>query len=296
MKKIFVPTDFSICAEKALDTAFEIATKTEAAIHLFHTLDTPTHWAKLSVEEEKHFPETKASIQEAKSKLQQIVAALNSQNVEAYWSIYYNLNLVEALNTAACKDSDLIVMGTHGTGTLGRMLLGSNAQKVVRLAKCPVLTVNENAEAFNLKHIIVASSFEEGDSAQKATLNTVRELAVCFRAKVTLLKVEGVIPSKESYEIGEWATLSDVSRLTKASISIDPFSTVDEGIVKYADDVEADMIVLMTHGRKGLSRFIMGSVAETVVNFSPIPVMVTHSTISSEEAFSQIAEGLAATR
>ncbi len=298
MKKIFIPTDFSLCAGNALKVASKIARQTGASLHLFHTLDTPVHWAKLTVEEEKHFPETRANIAEAKRKLGEIATSEGLKDLKVAWTVYFNLNIIEALNTAACQESDLIVMGTHGTGTLTRMLLGSNTQKMVRLATYPVITVSEQTKEFDLKRIIVASSFDEGSAQEARTQNLAKALAIAFDAEICLLKVEGVIPSKEGYNAGSWEKLAlEGIKMRKASISIDPFATVDEGIIQYAVEEKGDLIMVMTHGRKGLARFIMGSIAETIVNFSPVPVAVTHSTAPKvAKEYSVVAEGLAQVR
>ena len=286
MEKIFVPTDFSKCAENAVRVAGVIARKAEARVYLFHSLDAPIDWVKLSVDKEKKFPETKARINHAQQRLKELASSDLLEGVSVDWEIHYNISLIEAIKGNLCSKSDLIVMGTHGTGTLTRMILGSNTQKVVRLSSCPVLTVNEHTKSFDLKKIVVASSFED-DDGMESSRNLVKSFGVTFGAEIRLLKVEGAIPSKEPYKAGAWEELSKDVNVQKASISIDPFATIDEGIIKYAAEAEADLIFVISHGRRGLARFIMGSVTETIVNFSPIPVMVDHKyplQLDAEEA------------
>lgn len=301
MKKIFVPTDFSDCSKNAIKAASTIARKTGAEVFLFHSLDTPADWVKLSVEQENKYPETKAKIQAAKEQLKALAASDILAGVTSHWEIQYNVSLVEVIESNAVEDTDLIVMGTHGTSTLTRMLLGSNTQKVVRLSQCPVLTINEHFEGFDIKNIVVASSFEENEVLGHSQ-KLVAEIAQAFGAEIHLLKVEGVIPSQDIFQAGVWEDLAKDLKVTKASINIDPFATVDEGIVKYATETEADLIFVISHSRKGLARFIMGSVTETVVNFSPIPVMVDHkhNLLGAEKAIAKVeaitAKGLSSIR
>ena len=72
MKKIFIPTDFSRCAENAAKAAANIAEKSKAEIFLFHSLDVPMEWEKIPVEKEANYPETKQQVAYAKKKASRI--------------------------------------------------------------------------------------------------------------------------------------------------------------------------------------------------------------------------------
>jgi nucleotide-binding universal stress UspA family protein len=275
LQTIFVPTDFSACSLNAVRAAGVMARKMKASLYLFHTISTPADWLKLSMAEEAKYPESRERIAHARQQLQALAQSPMLEGIDVRQSLHFNETLMEALEGAKCLPTDLVVMGTHGTSTLSRLLLGSNAQKVVRLAKCPVLTINEHAQTFDIRRIVVAADFADEEDTAEGTLQLVLALERAFDAEVHLLQVEGLFPSK-TFNAGAWEPLVAHNFAKKASISIDPFATVDEGVIKYAVDAEADLIVMASHGRTGLARFLMGSVAETVVNFSPIPVLVTH--------------------
>ena len=101
------------------------------------------------------------------------------------------------------------------------------------------------------------------------------QLETLYHCDVHLLKVKG--PHDEAdFDSGVWKGLVEHNFAKKATVDIDAYETVDEGIIKYAESVDADLIVIATHGRTGLSRFFMGNLSEVVVNYSPIPVLVTH--------------------
>ena len=80
MKKILVPTDFSACALAAENYAFQLAKKADAELVFIHIINTPVDWSKLSKDQEDFFPDTKKTIVEAKSKLNELVKKAISEH------------------------------------------------------------------------------------------------------------------------------------------------------------------------------------------------------------------------
>jgi nucleotide-binding universal stress UspA family protein len=254
MKKILVPTDFSELAFYACEVAAQIARKSNAWIYLVH----------VSRNKEDDPDVCNAKLQELMD--HEVFSGLNV-------STHLKQRKLEGaiLSAAQEHDIDLIVMGSHGKGAIDPSLVGSNTARVVRLAEFPVLVVKSKEESFEGKRMVFASSFfGEVD----AVFPKIQGLAELLGAHMYLLKVitprqfEPTSLSENSLE--KFAT---EHRLKNYSTHVYNHETKEAGIMEFAESVNADVIALVTHGRKGLSQFILGSVAETVANRSNIPVL-----------------------
>ena len=198
MQKILVPTDFSDCANDAASMAIMIAKKANASIQFFHSTSVPADWASMSThtlgdanltvkEKEARYPEVKAQIGEAKQNLHDLVKRAQGEGVEATSTLAYNLAYKDIINHATSFSADLIVMGTHGASGVKELFVGSNTQKVVRSAKCPVLTVRDYKGQVDFKDIVFVSDFEEKEVKNK--FEAVLKFAEIFDAQIHLLYV-----------------------------------------------------------------------------------------------------------
>jgi nucleotide-binding universal stress UspA family protein len=140
-RKILVPTDFSENAGQALETAVDLANRYEAALHLLHVDQLPTYAFPEGVVVAG--PDMLASMTDWSDKG---LAAAKAQ-AERLGAVRVTVQAVigtpftDIIRVAREEKADLIVMGTHGRTGLAHALLGSVAEKVVRKAPCPVLTV-----------------------------------------------------------------------------------------------------------------------------------------------------------
>ena len=143
--RILVPTDFSAASDAALRYARSLATQFGASITLVHVFEDPFTSGAFVGDGVVTMPLDLREAMERAAREQ-----LQKQHAEHAQSL--PLSSSDLLMGAAAKrivehaekiHADLIVMGTHGRGGLGHLLLGSIAEKVVRTAKCPVLTVRE---------------------------------------------------------------------------------------------------------------------------------------------------------
>lgn len=138
-KRILVPTDFSETAERALDVAVELSKTFGATITLFHTYEVPlyTYQGVPAVPMDYWTPLRNA----ATRRLEAAVADLRQRASDAKGLLTQGTPWEEILGAAKETDASLIVMGTHGRRGLKHVLLGSVAERVVRLSPIPVLTV-----------------------------------------------------------------------------------------------------------------------------------------------------------
>jgi nucleotide-binding universal stress UspA family protein len=140
LKTILVPSDFSECSDAAVRYGLELARKFGATLHLLHVVQDPVTqpWAA----EGFSAPLLEATDQWQKDAQVRLANAIPAEDrARTVVTSTIASPFVEILRYAGANDIDLIVMGTHGRGGVSHVLLGSIAEKVVRRAPCPVLTV-----------------------------------------------------------------------------------------------------------------------------------------------------------
>ncbi|HEY8368047.1 MAG TPA: universal stress protein [Thermodesulfobacteriota bacterium] len=144
---ILHPTDFSSCASQAEARAVALARAFGAELVLLYVLVEAVLFGEGFVgmaEVERIYESQKRWAEKA---LAERVAALEAQGVKARSLLVVGIPADEIVKAAERERADLIVLGTHGRGPVGRFFLGSVADRVVRTAPCPVVTVREGADA-----------------------------------------------------------------------------------------------------------------------------------------------------
>src|SRR5690606_2906760 len=185
---------------------------------------------------------------------------------------------------------DLIVMGTHGRSGVDRLLLGSVAEDVVRLADCPVLTIRPDTEPapLGVRRVLAPVDFS---AASWLAVAYAKHLAALTGAPLALVHVVETLPSyglvdippsfpPPSVEVEAEAreALLDLAREAGGPpVEVVPHVVAGHptiGVLEAAAALAPDLLVLPTHGRSGLKRLVLGSVAEQVVRRGPCPVLV----------------------
>jgi nucleotide-binding universal stress UspA family protein len=142
-ERILVPTDFSTCAEEAWKTARRLADLISAELVLVHVFAESPLWSE-SAFNMAHVREVFAEARAwAADKLEEWARDARAQGLKVDVALRDGVPHREILKLAADEKARMIVMGTHGLGGIGRALLGSVSDRIVRLAPCPVLTVRE---------------------------------------------------------------------------------------------------------------------------------------------------------
>lgn len=286
-KKILCPVDFSEGSSVALRYAVRLANESDADLVLAHSwyvppmmfAGEPTFSPDLfQVMSEDAKKGLEVSLQEAKGLGARRVSSKLLTGAPWY-------EVVEMLD--ADSSFDLVVMGTHGRTGMSRVLLGSVAEKIVRHAPCSVLCVRPDATAKQFTHVLCPIDFSE---ASQFAVDMAVDLARPWGAGITLLHVTEV-PVAYSREPVPLAFMRDLEKrsaelLEKAAVSLRekvsvPIATRSrigrpgKEIVDTLDgDKSYDLVSVGSHGRTGIRRALLGSVAEKVVRHSRCPVMV----------------------
>jgi len=269
MKRILIPTDFSACAKNALQFGAAIASATGAEIQLLHVIYTTTGLEKIP-EKLDAYPEVKAAIGKAKTAFKREIDNPLLKNVKVTTQLDIGTPFQVILLSARRWKPDLIIVGSHGAEEFNHPFVGSNAQKVMRGAECPVLSVQKSHSIKNLKKLTYASNFEPGSEKASARI---LEIAHDLSAKVQLLYVNTPINFKDTKYINErldW--FEKTANKVKFTRAIHCDYDVNRGIANYLNDKKDGIAALVTRTRQGLPSYTLG-IAESVAYLSPVPVL-----------------------
>lgn len=270
MKRILVPTDFSKYSEEALKVAAHIARKHNSEIILLHILEFP-HQSIDAIGGGTSIPEIMLYKNKAISNLELLMDSKYLQGIEASEAIEFKKIHEGILDSCEKNNIDLVVMGSHGTSGFEELLVGSNAEKVVRLSKIPVLVVKNNAKEFKVQNFVFASDFS---NEIQEPFKKVIEFAKIFDSHLSLVMIctpNSFKPTKDAEKI---------MRNFIANFDIENYSShlyndtnIEKGIINFAKSINADLIGLCTYGRTGLAHFFNGSIGEELVNHASKPVI-----------------------
>lgn len=270
MKKILVPTDFSDHAHYALKVASQIARKNGGEIILLHMLELP-HQAGDAIGSGHDLPEIMLFKNSAINKLEDLMEDASLDGLKVSEIIQFELAFDGIMKVSSKNDIDLIVMGSHGASGFKEMFIGSNAEKVVRNSEIPVLIIKKDAGEFNVSKFVFASDFS--DEIKKPFAKVV-EFANKFGAELEL----AMINTPSSFKPTHLAV--DIMKKFISNFNIDNYTiniyndvTIENGILNFANHINADLIGVCTHGRKGIAHFFNGSISEDLVNHSKRPVV-----------------------
>lgn len=271
IKKILVPTDFSKQAESALKVAAQLAKKNNAQIYLLHIIELPVHLVDLMASPNPAAPEAIFFMKETHKKFEELMASPYLSGIEVFETVSFEDILKGVLETCEKNDIDFIIMGSHGSSGFEELFIGSNAEKVVRSAKQPVLVIKDDCDIFNVNDFVYATNFDDED---KPSIQSAADFAKLINAKLHLLWINTASSFRTSTETKTKmnATLEGLS-LDEPALHIYNDINVEKGILNFSESKKAGLIGISTHGRKGLSHFINGSLSEDVVNHAKRPVL-----------------------
>jgi nucleotide-binding universal stress UspA family protein len=294
IRHVLYPTDFSESAVAALPLAARLARAHGADLHALHAL--VLHAAD-AVEADKLFPKMEDAVGEldrwAESRMEAHLGKHDVSDLVVHEARERGFSAgAVILEYAEAFDIDLIVMGTHGRRGLRHLLMGSIAEEVVRRSSCPVITVRERprlADAPWPSHLVAPVDFSE---ASDLALAYVRELAASSGASVDLVHVIEPVTVPDPYITGTAGFAFDVEAVRSnvqdaleeraASVLGEDVPCgihIDVGrpaamISAFAEERGADLVVMASHGRTGLERALIGSVASGVIRRASPPVMI----------------------
>ena len=273
MKKILVPTDFSKYSENALNVAATIAKEQNAEILVLHMLGLSQ--SGLNKNANRGAAEAIFHLKLAEKEFGSLLDKDYLKGLTVNEKVENYTNFIELNQLALDNNIDLIVMGSHGASGLEEAFVGSNTEKVVRTSDTPVLVVKNRIKDFKAKEVVFACDFKvDSINAYRSAV----KLFKSFNSNIHLLYVN--LPhrfittkqmKKNANEFISVADSVDMKNLDNVVFYND--SSVEEGIHNYCETINADLVVIPTHGRRGLAHFFNGSISEDIANHEGRPVM-----------------------
>ncbi|WP_426061945.1 universal stress protein [Hymenobacter sp. B1770] len=288
MKNILVPTDFSAESHHAYEVALQLAQQTGGSVTLLHVLEAPesatpnfstfggpVNGAELpnstggmdQLFTIKLMEVTKRRMHQLKEEAATLVPGVSVQDTVEVSRIGTGI-----LTAVEKYDIDLVVMGAQGHGAIEGFFVGSNTERIIRLAPCPVLSVKHPQSGFDVRNIVFPSDFTEEAAA---AIEGLRQVVAAFpNATLHLLYVA----SNTDGTTAEQHIQVFAERVGLTNYKIDVVNAVrtSTGIEQFAQQVKADLVVIPTHARTGLSRLLQTSIAETVATSAFPPVLTYH--------------------
>lgn len=289
IRKILCPIDFSAGSQHAMEVAVGIATRARAELVLSHVWYVPP--AAYGGQYPAAPEAMESMVEDSQRGLADAVREAGRLGADRVTSTFTAGIPWEQIAETLRGDPafDLVVMGTHGRTGLGRFLLGSVTEKVVRHAPCSVLAVRSGpVKPFG--HVLCPVDFSE---SSRHGVELAAELAAEGGAGITLLHVvelpvsySGEMPVPGFVEdldrqaarlIEQWATelrakvkVPVVTRTRIGSAGVQTLAVLEE-------DPSFDLVITGSHGRTGLRRVLLGSVAEKLVRHARCPVLVARA-------------------
>ena len=276
---VLIATDGSEGAGAAADYAFELAERYGARLHAVCVVN-PYDCATVVEREERE--------ERARETVDGLAERAGDAGIEATAEVRIGFPHEELVGYAT-ERADLVVMGTHGRSGVQRFLLGSVAEKVVRLSPVPVLTVRTGmamAEATSFDTVLAPT---DGSDPSRAAEDHAVDIASTYGAALHALGVvetAALGPDVRSLAVDsleEAAQRAVDGLLARAEeAGVDATGHVEEGtphaeILAAIDEYGVDLVVMGTHGRSGIEQFVLGSVAEKVVRAAEVPVLTVHA-------------------
>jgi nucleotide-binding universal stress UspA family protein len=273
--KILVCTDASPASEGAISAVLHLAQTTESQIFLLEviyflagyelqspdTLTPPMVNLELMRAQETMVQE-RLERQKAEAAKQGVMLSTRTRtSASAYEGI---------MEEADELQPDLIIMGRHGYTGLTRLLMGSTTARVIGHSPCHVLVVPQGV-FLNFQRLLIAS---DGSPYSEAAWAEALVLAQTMGSAVTAVSV--ATDERDIAAVNQVVQTMEQAA-AKQGLALDimiPVGRPDESIVKTAEFKEASLIIVGSHGRTGLKRLLMGSVAERVIGHAKCPVLV----------------------
>jgi nucleotide-binding universal stress UspA family protein len=273
MNRILVPTDFSPCAKNAENVALDIARKTSAHLTFLHGLATAIDWVKLPKDKEGRYPEIKAQIGNAEQLLTERVHAAKEKGVEAEKSLVFLETYKTVASAVMDKEKEMIVMGSHGASELKKFIIGTNAGKILRSAKTPVLVVRKPLSSpVSFKTIVFASGLEpDTHHSFQRLLQFAQEMGAENLHLVEVITPHNFRPTGVvKAEMEAFA-----ARHGHPNLHLSQYNhySIEAGIVEFAQIIGADLIAIANHGRTDISSLFIESIPENLVKYSDYPVL-----------------------
>lgn len=292
-----VPVDFSKCSKSALKHACDIATVIEEKqnVHLLYVIEDREINELINSKTEIRDDGSHESIlvEGARSKLKELISEFKEDyDLPMDYSITGGKPYEKIAEVADKIDAESIVMGTMGAKGAFASFIGSNAAKVMQISPCPVIAINEQARAKEYNKIVLPLDLEK-ETRQKVKYAI--QMAKYFNSTVHVVSAmenDRYLQQRVKnnlYEVERRLKESNVDYTTDVLTDVDDFV---DSTIKFAEEKDADLIIIMTRQEQSIRDFFLGSYAQRIVHKSLIPVMAIHPNQEFMKSYSMTSPGM----
>ncbi|UCE63713.1 MAG: universal stress protein [Nitrospirota bacterium] len=301
--RIIFATDFSACSFKAFEYALAWANFFEAQLTIVHVV---RNYASLDIEEAIVYVNIEEQIQGSRERLEKTVSWGKAYAPNIHSELLLGIPADQVCQFAQDNQGDLIIMGAHGWSGLDRVLMGSVAERVICQAPCPVLiiparedrsfdwvdlpeTMKIEMPSVTAGHLLLPidfsdcslAAFEYGTRLAKSCDMSVSLFHVVEPLSYSLdFNLAHPIEDKQLRHKVE-ARLSELTGVLKKEDLRADYRLADkpavDAILEGIHTTEANLVVMGTHGRRGFSRLVMGSITAGVLRRSSAPILTVKS-------------------
>lgn len=272
---ILVPIGFTDQSLVALQQAVIVAKHTNSELFLLSVVEMPTALQKI-------FSDYDEKQKQFKEKLRENLVELSNKYCEGISNVKCLVSsgkiYEEITDVAESVGASLIIMGTDGTPKdIKKKFIGSNANKVVRSAPCPVITIK--GKSISNACDMISLPLDLNKETREKVTNAI-QFARFFNSEIRAFSVSFANDDDSTKnklnrtlsQVREFITSKGVKCSTEL-VEISSSASFSGSIVKYSEDINADLIMIMTKGEENLDLNFLGSNARKLINKSDIPVM-----------------------
>lgn len=292
IKRLLLATDFSDWARRAEHYACSLAASWQIPLTIMTVLEFPPGMDPEYALNKHYLTER---MDEASFRLADFKSRAILRGIEATTRIATGIPSDEVVAATRAEDTDLLIVGTRGASGLAHVLLGSTAERLIRTAPCPVLAVRTPDRDVSVEQGISLHRILAPTDFSKCSLEAMEFsalVAVQSKAAMELLHVLEPVSYGIDFTLGNTQEREQQRRrmsegleglaadLSKAGIAVNtrlrggvPATT----ILEEAQISSSDLIVMGTHGRRGLSHLVAGSVTEAVLRLGQCPVLAVRT-------------------
>jgi nucleotide-binding universal stress UspA family protein len=270
-KKVLVSVDFTPSSEAAIAVGTKFASMHGAEMVLLHVVEPSAPMSEFFAEGDLAEKKRTYSVK----MLDKLVEQHKTEGITVSRMIMEGKPYNAILKAAEEIGAEMIVMGTWGSHAIETGMIGSNVNKVVRSAKIPVVTVTRQPEKAVFNKLLISVDPKFGIRELRHILGAYHKAYNPTVELVSIAANEREEDELKSYLAKQSAALHEEG-ITNVLTTVRVGGIISDAILSYAKEGGHDMIWMETHGRKGISGWILGSITEEVLQYSPVPVLSLH--------------------
>lgn len=274
VQSLLVPVDFSNYSEHTLQFADKIAQKYGSVLDVLHVTD-----IEKQAKEYDGYKGTPESLQkvienEAEHKVNKLVKERDWKGLKVFGINITGAPVEKIIQVAKNRKSGIVVMATRGRDNITDFVIGSTTYKLIRTAPCPVLSIPTPKKEYGMGKIMFTTDFSTNSFiAYEQAVSLAKQFSSQLHIFYNMSSQAEDTPDLER----KFFNLKDAAYQEGVATTIHAkglAKSASDGILKYAEDENIDLVVIATHGTSGTRQFFLGSTTVDVISRAKTPVLL----------------------